>query len=226
MSFRYFIRCYNSHFSFTSLGARVDKNLANMRDGVYTFRAHGQIYHFLDQLVPQNEPKYLQLYFYDTDAELDQRMDRTPNLDRSTVQILMGVLSNNPYAQTFRMLRDIPTLDNYRITLNASVRDLDQRIYNKPTVSQVGAVWVEGNGDQTSYKRSIIVYDKNNCPTRVQCYHGCYDPLGYPLLHPNGEPGWHKEIPMVGQSMTTTSTTETTQFEEDGGTLCFAFLFK
>jgi hypothetical protein len=67
------------------------------------------------------------------------------------------------------------------------------------------------------------VYDKNNCPTRVQCYHGCYDPLAYPLLLPNGETGWHNEIPMVGQSMTTTSTIEMGQFEGDGGTFTSTF---
>jgi hypothetical protein len=218
-SFRYMIRCYNSHFSFTSFGARIDKNLASMRDGVYTFRAHGQIYHFLDQLVHENEPKYLQLYFYDTDAELDRRMERTSDLDRRIVQVLMDILSANPYAQTFRMLRDVPTLDNYRITLNASV-DLDQRTYNRPTASQVGAVWVEGNGDQTSYKRSIRVYDKNNCARRVHCYHGCYDPLAYPLLFPNGDVGWHNRIPRAGESLDSISDEDLNQFEfeEDEGT--------
>jgi hypothetical protein len=128
-----------------------------MKHGVYTFRAHGQIYHFLDQLVSQNGPKYLQLYFYDTDAELEKWMDTTPNLDRRTVEILMGVLSNNPYAQTFRMLRDIFTLDNYQITLNASV-DLDQITYNKPTASQVGAVLLYGWREC----RSNIVQEEHN----------------------------------------------------------------
>ena len=35
--------------------------------GVYCFKAHGQIYHRLDQLVPRGRgPRHMQLYFYDT----------------------------------------------------------------------------------------------------------------------------------------------------------------
>ena len=46
------IRYFNSH-SFTSFGVSVDHNLASARGtGVYCFKAHGQIYHRLDQLVP------------------------------------------------------------------------------------------------------------------------------------------------------------------------------
>ncbi|KAF8403520.1 hypothetical protein HHK36_011624 [Tetracentron sinense] len=37
--FRRFIRSYNSVFAFTSMGVKIDENLANGRDGVYTFRA-------------------------------------------------------------------------------------------------------------------------------------------------------------------------------------------
>jgi hypothetical protein len=29
-------------------------------------------------------------------------------------------------------------------------------------------------------------------------YHGCYDPLSYPLFFPRGEFGWHNCIPKVG----------------------------
>ena len=192
-----------------------------MRDGVYTFRAHGQIYHFVDQLKHRDAPKYLQLYFYDTEAELDRRMFRTPDLDRSTVQMLMGVLIDvNPYAQTFKMLGGVENLDNYRITLNASV-DLDQRTYNRPTTSQVGAIWVEGNEEYSSYKRSIKIYDVNNQPRLVQCYYGCYDPLAYPLLFPNGEVGWHNKIARVGESIDEILAEDLNEDEDDEGTLFY-----
>ena len=51
--FRKHVRYFNSHFSFTSFGVSIDHNLASARGtGVYCFKAHGQIYHRLDQLVP------------------------------------------------------------------------------------------------------------------------------------------------------------------------------
>ncbi|XP_048528214.1 uncharacterized protein LOC125507767 [Triticum urartu] len=67
--FRKHIRYFNSHFSFTSLGVTLDNWVNTVaRTGVYTFHAHGQLYHRLDHLVPGDHgPKHLQLYIYDTD---------------------------------------------------------------------------------------------------------------------------------------------------------------
>ncbi|KAG5565561.1 hypothetical protein RHGRI_001464 [Rhododendron griersonianum] len=68
------IRAYNSIFGFTSFGVTLDKGLANSTGGVYTFRAQGQIYHELPSLIPSaTSPCYFQLYFYDTDNELQNR---------------------------------------------------------------------------------------------------------------------------------------------------------
>ena len=66
--FRKNIRYFNSHFAFTSFGASVDNRLATAKGtGVYSFKAHGQIYHRLDQLVPgRRGPRHMQLYFYGT----------------------------------------------------------------------------------------------------------------------------------------------------------------
>ncbi|KAL9992857.1 hypothetical protein Hdeb2414_s1110g00983001 [Helianthus debilis subsp. tardiflorus] len=134
--FRQNIRAYNTNFSFTSMGVTLDDTMANMRDGVYTFRAHKGMYHRIDQLVPRDgTPRYLQLYFYDPDTELDHRL-RWPNLDRNITEVLTRVLSTNPYVKTFRSLAELGPLDNYRVTLNTSV-ELDQRVYNRPTTSEV-----------------------------------------------------------------------------------------
>ncbi|KAJ0857056.1 hypothetical protein HanRHA438_Chr13g0585631 [Helianthus annuus] len=195
--FRENIRAYNTNFSFTSMGVSLDETMANMRGGVYTFRAHKGIYHRIDQLVSRDgTPRYLQLYFYDPDTELQHRL-RWPNLDADITRILTHTLSTNPYVQTFRRLAELGPLDNYRVTLNAALQ-LDQRVYNRPTTSEVAGIWVEGNENTTSYKRSIIVYGRSDHQTTIQPYFSCYDPLSYPLFFPNGEPGWHSGIPRRG----------------------------
>ncbi|KAL6873446.1 hypothetical protein ACP4OV_013528 [Aristida adscensionis] len=189
------IRYFNSHFSFTSLGVILDQRYSNNRSGVYTFRAQGQIYHRLDQLVPEEDgPKHLQLYFYDTDADLQQRFRHSPNLDKGLIRKLVNILSSNPYAQIFRSLGSIPNLDEYRIELNTDI-GLDQRVYNAPTASQVAAIWVEGNDPQSHFERGIMVYGKSGQRQYIKAYHGCYDPLSYPLFFPNGEIGWNLNIP-------------------------------
>nr|KAJ0223153.1 hypothetical protein LSAT_V11C200065140 [Lactuca sativa] len=199
-SFRYNIRAYNSNFSFASLGVNVDKELANMNSGVYTFCAHGTLYHNIDQLISRDgKSRYLQLYFYDGEADISQRSS-WKNVDRRIIQKLTRILASNPYVRTFKQLSDLGPLDNYRVTLNASV-ELDQRVYNKPTTSEVAGIWVEGNDNITAYKRSIIVYGRSNYSTEIQPHFGFYDPLSYPLFFPNGESGWHPKIPRYGVAM-------------------------
>ncbi|XP_024977134.1 uncharacterized protein LOC112514765 [Cynara cardunculus var. scolymus] len=147
------------------MGVTLDSTASNMTSGVYTFRAQGGIYHRIDQLVPRDgHPWYLQLYFYDAESELSHRL-QWPNLDRNVIEMLTRVLSINPYVRTFRSLAELGPLDNYRVTLNASV-ELDQRVYNRPTTSeveiQVVGIWVEGNDNITAYKRSIVVYGRSD----------------------------------------------------------------
>ncbi|KAJ9551807.1 hypothetical protein OSB04_015852 [Centaurea solstitialis] len=214
--FRKNIRAYNTNFSFTSMGVNLDNATANMTSGVYTFRAHGTIYHKIDQLVPRDgQPRHLQLYFYDDQIEFSHRLE-WPNLDRNIVQILTRVLATNPYAITFRSLAELGPLENYRVTLNTSVK-LDWRVYNRPTTSEVVAIWVEGNDNITAYKRSVIVYGRSDYSQTIEPYFSCYDPLGYPLFFPNGEPGWHYEIPRHGVPVSETTNEEETIEEDEEG---------
>ncbi|XP_024965894.1 uncharacterized protein LOC112506097 [Cynara cardunculus var. scolymus] len=199
--FRHNIRAYNTNFSFTSMGVTLDSTVSNMTSRVYTFRAQGGIYHRIDHLVPRDgQPRYLQLYFYDAESELQHRL-QWPNLNRNVIEMLTRVLSINPYVRTFRSLAELGPLDNYRVTLNASV-ELDQRVYNRPTTSeveiQVAGIWVEGNDDITAYKRSIVVYGRSDYSRKIEHHYGCYDPFFYPLFFPNGESGWHGRIPRHG----------------------------
>ncbi|KAJ9544141.1 hypothetical protein OSB04_023848 [Centaurea solstitialis] len=191
--FRHNIRAYNTNFSFASMGVTLDNSTANMTSRVYTFRAHGGIYHKIDQLVPRDgHPRHLHLYYYDDQSELSLRLE-WPNLDRSIVEILRRVLSTNPYAVTFRSLAELGPLDKYRVTLNTSV-ELDQRVYNRPTTSEVVGIWVEGNDNIAAYKRSIVVYGRSDYSQKIQpCFYR-YDPMANPLFFPNGEAGWHSNI--------------------------------
>ncbi|KAJ9544772.1 hypothetical protein OSB04_024479 [Centaurea solstitialis] len=41
----------------------------------------------------------------------------------------------------------------------------------------------------------IIMYKRSDNNQTIKPYFSCYTPLGYPMFFPNGEPGWHYEIP-------------------------------
>ncbi|GAA0141749.1 hypothetical protein LIER_35452 [Lithospermum erythrorhizon] len=77
---------------------------------------------------------------------------------------------------------------------------LDQRTYNRPTSSEVASIWTEhANGEiDPSDIRDIRVYTRSGSTYKVQYYYACYDPLQYVLMFPNGEPGWHGNIPRAG----------------------------
>ena len=193
--FRDNIRFFNGHFSFTTLGVTLDSNCTNMRSGVYTFRACGSVYRNVHSFGPGSRPEHLQLYFYDDDPTLSHRAKSTENLDQSVVKLLVDILKDNPYSKEFRRLGEHKeNLDEYRIELNTDQK-LDQRRYNKPLSSEVAAIWVEGNNLARRFERSITLHGNDNQRYGIQATQGCYDPLSYPLFFPNGELGWHPNIP-------------------------------
>jgi len=69
------IRTYNIMFAFTSPGAKVD-NTFNNGHGPSNLRIHGQSCHRIGSLLPLpgGAPKFAQLYIYDTDNEIHNRL--------------------------------------------------------------------------------------------------------------------------------------------------------
>ncbi|XP_049378107.1 uncharacterized protein LOC125842861 [Solanum stenotomum] len=170
--FRKNIRAYNSIFAFTSFGVKLDKELASSRKGVYSFKAQGQIYHDLPSLIPNNDkPRYFQLYFYDTDHELANRMSvlEDANLSEEVMIKIRNIMEMNPYAKFFSQLKEHTSFQNMEIRIAANA-SLDQRVYNKPSVDQVAAIWVDGNNPIIPFERDIAVHEHS------------------------GEGGWHQGI--------------------------------
>ena len=116
--FRDNIRFFNGHFSFTTLYCHLDRDTTDTRTaGIYTFRAHGQIYHNLHSFAnSRSEPKHLELYFYDDDPSLEHRYRRCRkekyDKDKHVVTIITGVLRDNPYSKQFRSLGQEENLDD------------------------------------------------------------------------------------------------------------------
>jgi hypothetical protein len=75
---RYFlqnIRAFNSMFAFTSIGGRIDIS-RNRGKAPPVFIMNGENYHQIGSLLPLpgKSPKFAQLYIYDTDNEVANRM--------------------------------------------------------------------------------------------------------------------------------------------------------
>lgn len=162
------------------------------------------MYHFIHDLYPATgKGKNLQLYFYDNENEVANRIACSAKVQETMIIKLMNILQVNPYSFFLKSLTDVPELSQFYITLKYD-SGLDQRVYNLPTTSEVSAIWVD-EGIHTILKPPIRIYPHSNKSQVVDYYYRCYDPLQYPLLFPYGQDGWHCGIKKIQQPNNTTS---------------------
>jgi len=128
-AFRQNIRMYNSALSFTSIGAKINQEVAGT-SGIYTFRIHGEMYHRIGTLLPDSEaqPQFAQIYIYDTDHEIQNRLNIMPGLDPMILGELQQMLHDiNPYVNQFRqagnLLKHNPSLDLKLVITNNRTKD-------------------------------------------------------------------------------------------------------
>lgn len=70
------VRLYNSIFAFTSTGGKVDHSI-NSGGSPYVYRLNGQNHHLFGSLISDDgdNPKFCQLYIYDTQNEMSNRLN-------------------------------------------------------------------------------------------------------------------------------------------------------
>lgn len=190
---RQHVRAYNNAFSFTSFGVTLDIECTSNHAGIYTFRAQGQVYHHTNGLtLAEGAPAFLQLYFYDMEHEVSNRVDYAPNLQKSVIETLIDILSPNPYSIFFQSLREIPDLATHEIRLRADPK-VDCGTFSSPVASYVATIWRENEHSSILRERNIVVHMHNGHSQRIHYYFGCYNPLQYPMLFPLGESGGIKK---------------------------------
>ncbi|VAH01467.1 unnamed protein product [Triticum turgidum subsp. durum] len=190
------------------MAGQVDYEINKRGGAPYVFRLNGQNYHQIGTLLPKDSgdngctPKFAQLYIYDTENEVKNRMqastskERKTQLDEGIVSRLLEMLDeNNELVKSFRMARDRyqeSDLENVRLRLIGK-RSSDGRQYNLPTASEIAALIV---GEQTGENvgRDIIVENKDKQLQRISELHPSFMSMQYPLLFPYGEDGFRPEI--------------------------------
>ncbi|XP_040362207.1 uncharacterized protein LOC112165742 isoform X3 [Rosa chinensis] len=177
--FRENIRVYNSMFSFTSMGATIDKKI-NTGSGPYVFKISGQIHHLMGSILPSNGecPKYAQLYVCDTKNEVSNRIkaiDPTHANSNIKSDIVEGLIKmfdeNNELAKEFRTMRDkyendcLPSLS--MTILNRQPTDSKQ--YEQSISDEIGGLVVGDIGEFNSNKDVIIESNSGQmqCVSRI-----------------------------------------------------------
>ncbi len=199
-SFRRNARSYNSLLACTSFGANVNDEFQGR--GVSNFSIHGQIYHLIGPLLPEEGqiPRFAQLYIYDTEHEIRNRLSLMQNLDATILQNLQNILNMvNPYIHVFRQARDIfQTSETSNVSMVIhSDRTQDLRRYGAPTSSDVAALMIGDGHDINPSNRDILLGTHEGGLQRISELHPSYDALHYVLLFPKGDDGWHADIPLT-----------------------------
>jgi hypothetical protein len=195
---------YNSALSFTSTGRTLDESVANNRHGAYCYRIQGQFYHMIGSLYPHEnniQPQYAQIYIYDSEAQLDQRMNQRGYLNQELLRQLQNyLLEHNPYASEFQHMHEVlqqnPDHQDLLLYFRAETETPDRRRYNAPRVDEVAVLLLESPPNASS--RDIIVRPRNQNRTidRISEMNRHYDPMHYVLIFPEGDNGWHINIRM------------------------------
>ncbi|XP_019195820.1 PREDICTED: uncharacterized protein LOC109189662 [Ipomoea nil] len=152
------------------MGGKIDRNV-NKNGGPPIFRINGQNFHYIGSLLPVDgmKPHFAQLYIYDTNNEMDNRVNfvrqdgKRNDIHVEIVNVIQSVLDeHNVLVKTFRMARDElqkNPLAEVKIKLLGK-RSRDTRTYNLPQVSEVAALIV-GDIDTNIGEREILVETKS-----------------------------------------------------------------
>jgi hypothetical protein len=158
------------------------------------------MYHQIGLLLPQHDvqPRFCQLYIYDTINQLKHRQNIMPTFDPDILHELQTLLLEvNPYAQTFKSIRDLVS-NNPTQALHLRIlakRSKDARTYNIPTGNEVATIMV-GDGSEDVDHRDVVVQDQQGGLRRILELHPTYMPMSYAFMFPYGEDGWHPSIPV------------------------------
>ncbi|XP_074341985.1 uncharacterized protein LOC141679383 [Apium graveolens] len=202
--FKQYIRVYNCMFQFTSTGGKIDNSI-NRGSSPYCFRLQGQNYHLVGSLVPLDgsSPKFCQLYIYDTQNEVENRINAmggaSDNVDPDIVEELLGMLDkNNELVKAFRMARnrfENEELDEFKLVLISSQSSSGRP--NHITPSDEVVAFIVSDDTDTGGFRDTIVNSKQEGLKRIYETDPYFMQLQYPLLFPWGTEGYHKRIPLI-----------------------------
>ncbi|XP_024319294.1 uncharacterized protein LOC100839430 [Brachypodium distachyon] len=198
------IQQYNAMFAMTSMGAKVIESI-NDGHGPYVFKISGQVCHRIGTLRPcdGHPPEYCQLYIYDTENEITNRINVASSsqgsfhANQGIVASLIRMLDiNNPIVQLFRSARErldgYTSSDHYRIRIFGDV-DAHGDIFSAPVASEVVGLIVSDVG-ATDIGSDLIVEDRSAGLQQINGKHRKFMSMQYPLLFPYREDGYHESL--------------------------------
>jgi hypothetical protein len=190
-------------FAMTLMGAKVIDSV-NDGHGPYVFKISSQVCHRIGSLIPSHGacPEYAQLYLFDTEHEVSNRINVVSSstssfhADENIVLSLIQMLnSSNHIVRLFQTARERisdAATDHYSIKIFGDV-DAHGDVFSFPVASEVVGLVVD-DIDQSDVGRDIIIEDQMSQLQQINERHCKFMSMQYPLLFPYGEDGFHDNI--------------------------------
>ena len=202
--FRTNIRDYNNALSFSSRGFS-GKPFEFTSRGPQVFKVSGQMYHCMGNVLPNDgdSPQFSQMYVYDEQHELDNRMKNVKGLRRDTLEKLQHMMhEENPWVKVYKSAADVmkenETVD-VQMLLKARSNENSKKVFKFPSVQDVGIIIPNRADNDLKNPRDVLLYKnqmsnpKGNVTERISSLHRAYDPTAYPILFPKGDYGFELE---------------------------------
>ena len=186
------IRSYNNALALASIGCD-EKFVPGFNP---TFKIQGKVFHRIGSLKPgEGEvPKFAQLYFYDSDNEVANRLHHNQHLQGDILSRLQDCLKSvNPYIESLQyathLCEENPEL---QVVIHADKKPKHEhsRKYNLPTGSEIAVIMP---GEQEG-PLDVVLQNKEGKLQTINSLHRSYDPLHYVLLFPGGDDGYTESI--------------------------------
>ena len=190
------IRAYNNSLALASIGCH-EQTLPHGWSP--TFKIQGKICHRIGSLTPAEgeHPKFSQIYFHDTDHELQNRLRYNQHQNANILNSLQACLKNvNPYIRSLEYATEFSsTSPETQIVIGAKKKPDSEhaRRYNVPTGSEIAVIMP---GDHLEHL-DFILQTKGGDIQTINEMHRSYDPLHYVLLFPFGEDRYTDKLPQT-----------------------------
>ena len=133
--------------------------------GPQSYVVGGHVYHRMGPLLPDDgrDPQFAQLFCYDPDHELENRMKVLQDMNPTTLRDLQGMLHEHNH--WVRQLRNVANMDGdeWQIHIAEDVKaGIDTRRYNAPESLQVSILMGRSDDDNQPQKRDFVIRKRSD----------------------------------------------------------------
>ncbi|KAL0083265.1 hypothetical protein F4703DRAFT_1794832 [Phycomyces blakesleeanus] len=199
------IRAFNNAFAFALSKANVNKNLASRRNGFFTFRVNGIIYHNVGSLRSQDPTtaEFSQIYFCNINKQLARRSTLFSGFDPSTIKTIQNAINLcNAFVHTLKSVAE-QFCDQPIGTLHVIFREAREigRHYNIQSSPEVAAMIIKESVDRVALLHNIII---NNCITgycSISLMNTTYITFHYVSMLSFGDNEWNMDLKCLSPNL-------------------------